>query len=679
MRSHAQFASELQPLTLAKRALRGYVEPNQKGILMAEKVRAQSIGGRIRNLMVGILIGLLVIGFAIWGINDVFAPQSARAVASVGDTEVMADEFEAAFKRELEIMAREDGQSLSHKDAYARGIHTQVLNGLIQQSVIGVDADELGIGVNRKVARDAVARIPVFADEITGEFSESKYVNILAQNRVTREEFERDMVRDLRRAQTIPAIIGGVEAPAEFAAQRYKFLTEQRKARVLTLDRNTVAAPDDPSDETLQSFIAERANSFTAPEYRRVSLIRIENFDLTPDITVEDDALRGAFEYKVELGELGAPEKRSLVQIIAGDEDTAKKAAELLKTDQDAFVIASGLGLIEPDVYDDVLRDDITDPETSSAAFDMAEGDIKVLLGSLGQWYAVKLTGITPAIVPDFDAMKDELREDLLNEYAQEKLYDITGQIEDAMDEGLNFEEIAERTGLPLQQIDFIDRTGQTQEGVKLSGVAYIKGIAEDDIILREIFTNDMGYETDLFETSNNGWAAVRVDDVINSTMRPFEEVKDQATAMWKTVQIDNAINDLMLELGSKARLGTDLDTLAAEVGDGAVVQDAILVRSAQSESVGPSVAVKLLEADINDVEYGQGPKPLTRQVAKLTAIVANTDGLAGQFADVLQDQATVALRADIQQAYQNSIISENPLVENQEKIKAVLGLDSDI
>jgi len=266
---------------------------------MTEKVAAQSIGSRIRNLMVGILIGLLVIGFAIWGINDVFSPQSSRAVASVGKTEVLADNFERAFKRELEVMARQEGKSLSHQEAYTQGIHSRVLGGLIQQSVISVDADELGIGVNRRLAKAEVADLPVFKDELTGEFSEQKYESILAQNRITRAEFEDDVYRELRRSQTVPAIIGGVEAPADYATQRYKFLTEQRKASILTLNRDVVATPDEPSDEVLKSFIASRPNAFTAPEYRQVTMIRLENFDLTPDITVDDESLRGAFDYKV--------------------------------------------------------------------------------------------------------------------------------------------------------------------------------------------------------------------------------------------------------------------------------------------------------------------------------------------------------------------------------------------
>ena len=269
----------------------------------------------------------------------------------------------------------------------------------------------------------------------------------------------------------------------------------------------------------------------------------------------------------------------------------------------------------------------------------MADGDIKVLLGSLGQWYAVKVTSITPAVVPEFESQKEELTETLKKEHAQEKLYDLTTLIEEAMDEGANLEEIAAKTGVPLQSFDYIDRLGQIQNGVKMSGVAHLLGVAEDDILLTEIFTNELGYETDLFETTNGGWAAVRTDDIIDSTVKPYEDIKDQASAMWKTLQIDEAINELMLETAGKAQTGTDLSTLASEIGDGAKVEDIVLVRSAPNDQLGPSVQVGLLEAKVGDVERGQGAKPITRQIAKLTNIIANADGLAGQFADALQNK----------------------------------------
>jgi hypothetical protein len=65
----------------------------------------------------------------------------------------------------------------------------------------------------------------------------------------------------------------------------------------------------------------------------------------------------------------------------------------------------------------------------------------------------------------------------------------------------------------------------------------------------------------------------------------------------------------------------------------------------------------------------------MTRQIAILTEIVPNQDGLAGQFLDVLQEQATQAISSDLQNAYQQAILRENELREYPEKVKAALGI----
>ena len=62
---------------------------------------AQSIGSHIKGAFVGILIALLVLAFAVWGINDVFSPSSKRAVMSLGNSDVSTDEFDRAFRHEL--------------------------------------------------------------------------------------------------------------------------------------------------------------------------------------------------------------------------------------------------------------------------------------------------------------------------------------------------------------------------------------------------------------------------------------------------------------------------------------------------------------------------------------------------------------------------------------------------
>ena len=636
---------------------------------------AESIGGKFRNFMVAILVGLLVVAFAVWGVNDVFTARAGNAVITVGDAEITSSEFENAFERELQTQNRDNDSSVTNQQAYAQGLHNRVLQNLLTDTVIGIDADELGVGVNRSVARKVVKDIPSFHNELTGEFSEDKLNSLLAQNRITRKQFEDDIFRTLRRQQTVPAIIGGLQAPAEYATQRYNFVTEQRKAEVLTITADSVPAPAEPTEDELKAFIEANGVAYTAPEYRRVVMLRLEPFDLTPDMDATEDEVKAAFQYKIDLGEIGSPETRSVVQITATDEETAKKAAEQLARGDDSVAVAAGLGLVDPEIYTDVLKDNILDPETAEAAYEMKEGDAKALLGSLGNWYAVGVTAITPAVIPDYDAQQADIRDTLLTEKAKEALYDITGDIEDAMTDGLTLEEIADKVEWPLSYYDYIDRSGATPDGLRMRGFSAIPGVASDDTLLREIFVSDLGFETDLFETNNGGYAAIRVEDIIDSTMRPFEEVKERATVAWKASQTGEALDELMTELAGKLQTGEDIKAVADTIETGASIEDIVIVRAQPPQTLGAPVVIGMLDGAVGAVSRGAGPQGLTRQIARLTEIVPNQDGLAGQFLDVLQEQATQAISSDLQNAYQQAILRENELREYPEKVKAALGI----
>jgi len=119
----------------------------------------------------------------------------------------VSNEFESQFRRELQRRGRESGQQLTNQQAFDQGIHAQILQRMLTDAVVSLDANDLGIGVNRKTARRVVEEITTFQNDITGEFSEDKLNEILAQNRITRATFENDIYNTLRRQQTVhPAI-----------------------------------------------------------------------------------------------------------------------------------------------------------------------------------------------------------------------------------------------------------------------------------------------------------------------------------------------------------------------------------------------------------------------------------------------------------------------------------------
>ena len=637
---------------------------------------AESIGTKIRNVLVGILIGFLVIGFAIWGVSDVFTPSVSNSAATLGDEKISLQEFDDAMRRELQARAQDSGRALTNQEAYTAGVHTQVLGTLITQRAIDVDATALGIGVNRRTARGFVAEIPAFTDEITGKFSEDKIDAVLRNNRITRDQFERDILLTLRRQQTVPAIISGIDLPTPLAENLYSYVTEQRKASVLTLTEASIEAPQDPGDETIRDYINSNQARFTAPEYRKITFIRLEPVDLAADIALSETDVQDSFQYRIDRGELGTEETRSVVQITATSEDSAQQAAKQLEQGLSPKEIASGLGLVEPLTYDAVSKTDIVDTSAANLAFELDAGKAGAVLGDLGEWLAVHTVYINEATQPVLADMREEIERDLLAELAQEQLFDKTSDIENAIQDGLTIEEIAQQYEVPYSSVDFINRQGALQDGQRLTGLDAIPGIATDETILREIFTAEIDRVTDLFETSTKGWMAVRVDDVIDPVLRPFDDIRSRALANWKTEQIDDLLQEKMLDIASRVQTGETLLNLEAEIGAGASLSDVAMTRGQPDPTLGPQVAVGILDGNIGTVARGPGATPLTRQIAVVTDIIANNDGLAGQFADTVKQQLLNTVSSDIQNAYRQAIFKDNPVNEYPAQIAQTLGVD---
>jgi len=88
---------------------------------------ANSIGGKIRSAFVAILVGLLVLAFAVWGVNDIFVPGVRNAVVSVGDASVSTRDFNRDFQSRLREIALQRGEGLTNEEAFQQGVHRDLL------------------------------------------------------------------------------------------------------------------------------------------------------------------------------------------------------------------------------------------------------------------------------------------------------------------------------------------------------------------------------------------------------------------------------------------------------------------------------------------------------------------------------------------------------------------------
>jgi len=643
---------------------------------------AQSIGGKIKNAFVAVLVGLLVLAFAVWGVNDMFVPGVRNAVVSVGDASVSTRDFNRDLQSRLREIALQRGEGLTNEEAYRQGIHRDLLSQYQVRLAIEKDAQDLGVGVNRSDAKAYIEAIPAFQSEITQKFDRSRLEQALARSRngYTVKKFEEDVLRDLRRIQTVEAVVGGIQAPAGYAKRQFDFLSEQRKATILTINKDAVPAPETPTDDVLQTYLDANAARYTAPEFRQVTLIRLEPsgflLDVAGEITEED--VQGEFDSRIARGVLGSKASRDVVVLTTPDKPTAEKAAARLAAGEDPSLVASALGLVAPDKFEGVEKDQLLDPVTDDVAFELKESESRAIENSLGSWEAVFVPSVTLATTPDFSSVEPEIRLELGEEAAKARIFDVSGEVDTRLINGETLEAIAAELNLPMESYDYINRVGQTQDGLTLNGSARIPGIAQDDELLRLIFTEDIGFDTDIFPTAQGGAVAFRVTDVIDSTVKPLSVVRDDVLSAWQNEQIRDALTERGLALAGELRDGRTLEEISEELGEAAVIEERGISRAQPPRDIAGSVVVDLLTSEVGETARGTGALPLTYTLARLDAITPNTDGLAGEILDTVQRNIGAEISGDIQNAYRLAILREHQLREYPDQVRAIMGIEGE-
>ena len=648
---------------------------------------------KIQGVLVGVLVGMLVLAFAVWGIEDVFSPNSSNAIVRVGDAEVGRTEFNDRFNQRMREYVAETGEGLTNQQAFDRGIPQQLVGQFRNDLAIEADADDLGIGVNNRDVRRYVEDIEAFRNDITGQFDENQFRNILASNRINQRDFEDDVVRALTQQQTLPAILGGIQAPRDYASRYNSFVNETRSLRVVRLDASAVDTIPPATDAEIAAYVEANRSAFTTPEYRRVLMLKIGPQDFMGndpadprfadagefppemfDIYVTDEQVRERFDLLVSAGRLGATETRDVTVVSAPDEAVAEQVALRIRAGEAPSAVAAALDLQAPATFTGIETDGLINPASSERAFELAEGEVGTAATDFGSVEVIRVDRIAEGSTPEFETERDRLQRELIEAEARKRINALQDPIDDALLDSNTLEGISETLNLPLQAYPLIDRTGTTPDGIRLSGFARLPGIAQEPGLINAIFAADADIESDILPTEDGGLAVFRVIDIIPPAERPLEEIRDSVSLALAAERLDRALVEAGRDIAERLRGGESIDALAS--ARGLDVQDIAVQRASPPRTLSPEMLVGLLGGDVGDVARGPGPQPGTYDVGVLESVSNSAERLGGQLLAQIQQNLSEQVALDVSQAYTQAILADHEAQVYDDQLRAALALD---
>ena len=544
-----------------------------------------------------ILMGLLVVSFAIWGIADIFRGYGSQTLIKVGDTEITPQEYSRAQRDVLRVMSSDAGRSLSLQEAREAGLENRVLERLIGGAAVDTHAKSLRLGISDEALLEGIMKNPAFQDS-TGNFNPLALQQALRNLDMSEQGYlESERERNLR-SQLLSTVGRSPVASQVFLSALNNYNNETRSLRYVIVPTTAAGTVPEPTDDDLKRYYTNHQAKFTQPEFRKIGVLAVTPDTVKDKVKITDDDLKAAFEKDKD--KLGTPERRHVQQISFPDKAAADAAYQKIQSGTDFVALAKELGSSESDIDLGVLkRLDMADATIGDAAFKLEKDKVsEPVTGQLGKTVLLRVTEIQPGKVVTFEEAKPELEKKLLKDRAQGAIFDLHDRIEDERAAGTQLSEVANKFKLTYQVFDQVDRQGKRPDGTTVD-------LPQKSDLLKAAFATEVGVENDPLDAKDEGLIWYEALGITPQQLKPFDQVKDKVKKDWSLDQQRTGLAKYTDDLVKQLNAGKSLEELAKDLNTQVMVTEP-LKRDGLTVNVLPTAVTQAFS--LPQSGYGSAP-----------------------------------------------------------------------
>lgn len=614
------------------------------------------------KIVMAVVMGLLVISFAIWGIGDMFRGFGLSTVAKIGKTEIGVEQFRTYYNDRLQALSRRMGRPISPDQARALGLDRQLIGQLIAETALDERARDLRLTLSNAEIAQQIVNDKNFAGP-SGQFDRDRFEAIIRNAGYSEARFVAEQRRTLVRRELTDTIAGGITPPDALVAAIQQFQNETRTISYLSLGPAQAGDIAAPSADELAKYFEERKVLFRAPEYRSIVLVELTPESLAQWQTIPDADARKVYDDNPD--KFGTPERRHLRQILFPNAEEAKAASEKIAGGASFESIAEQRGLKDDDTdLGTLTKSGIVDPAIANAAFALKEGEVSAPVQGRFGTVLIKAVKVEPGQMKTFEQVAPEIKRELALNKARGDVIDTQNKIEDARAGGATLAEAAQKVGLTPRTIDAVDRSGRGTDG------APIPNLPKNVDVLSQAFATQVGIETDPVQIPGGGYLWYEVTKVTPSRERNLDEVKPQVETRWKDDQIARKLKEKADDIVGKLKAGGKLDELAT--ANGVKVETAADLKRNTTGGAVPASVIDLAFRTAKDTPVAiEGARPTEMDVFIVTAVndpkfdpgAAETKQMADGLKPAITESILAQYVAQLQTDYGVSI---NPTVFNQ-------------
>lgn len=628
------------------------------------RVMSKNIFGR---LILAAFAALIVVGFGLWGIRDMFTNFRANQLATIGDREITVQDYRNAYQTDLQRLQQQARRAITSQEARQIGLDRQVLAELVTGSALDQDARRLGLALS-----DADIARMIRADKAfsgPSGFDQARMDQILRQNGYSETSFIREQRQFALRKQIGAALTGGLKAPEVLLTAVNTYANQTRTADYFVLAAPDLSKAPPPADDALKAWYDLHKDIYRSPEYRAANVLVVTPDAVAKTIAVSDDEARKVYD-RDAARLYSTPEKRVLSLLTFANAADAAKARARIDAGESFDQVAAdkAAGGVFADIGE-TTEAAMFDPALAKAAFALKQpGVTQPIAGKFGTVLA-KVSRIEPGATKSFDEVKGQIKAQLANAQARDAIQKLHDQIEDQRSAGKNLADAAKSVGLTPQT--YVTDASGAGKGEAGQPGARIPALAGDQDLLKAIFASDVGVDNDAVSRRDGGYDWFEINSVQPSRQLPLDEVRPQILKAMRDNEAQKQVAAKANELARQIDAGQDPDKLAAANG-------ATLVHSPPIKRSGaPGLPLAAVEQIFGAPVGGAGVARADaggRIVFKVTGATTPPLDMKNPAMAAIAPQLESALGEDVFTQYVSGLQTQLGLQLNQAAYAAVIG-----
>ena len=489
----------------------------------------QSMREGAQSTAAKIIIGLIVLSFAAFGLETLLPGGAGTSVAEVNGEEITPIALQEAVTQQKRQLVSILGDDIDPAMLDDDRLQPRALDSLIQRTLLLQKSRDLDLVASEAQVGKSITAIEAF--QLNGEFSADAYRSVLANAGYTPERFRRAQAEDILLTQLQTAMSETEFATATERAAAANVLAEERDVRYMVVSESDLVSDDDLSNEALEQYYDENQSAFLNPERIVAEYVVLEPADFV--VSVDEAVVRDQFESVKDEYEVAEQARVSHILLIQDDDESDANFAGRLAQVSDRLASGDEFADVAAELSDDLGSASLGGELgfTDGTAFPDAMEDAIAALTSPGEisppvetdagTHFIRLEERIAGDSVDYDSVRAELRASIEAAEAERELLIAVEELRDLAFNAADLSGPAEAVGAEVQRSSPFSIDSGT-------------GLFEESRLREVAFTADVkeaGNNSDVVELSGQRYVVLRVNEITPPQVAPLAEVKAEVRA----------------------------------------------------------------------------------------------------------------------------------------------------